>query len=474
MYDYPPKRKKTPDWPRRLLWAAFLLSAGITAILAVRSMISRTDDGKVTQAIGISTSLPGTADLLPTLDNDRLLQANTNRPGFKGLNLDQTTYFLLTGLDKRDWELETGPGLTDTIIVAFLDNQKGTAGLISIPRDTWVEVPHYQSYKMNQVFSVGEATSYPGGGPALMMETAGNLLGVTIDHYIQVDFDAFIVLVDSVKGVMIDVPHKILVDPDPSVEGDMKKLKRGLQVLPGDLALGYVRTRETADGDFDRNIRQQQVLVGLQKKIFSYEILPTIIPKIPSLYRDLSTHIETNLSLSQIVILAWAGKEINPQLVQTTTINQPLVEPGFNSRDQYVLFPDIEGIRKTWNDMQAIISTPIPEPTRESTLGELVEQENATVAVRNATTSPGLAGETADFLITKNIQVTEIGNADKFKDQTQIYDYTGNPNTIQKILNVMGYSQTRLFHRSDPNSTVDILIELGADWVQKNTLPETE
>jgi hypothetical protein len=124
--------------------------------------------------------------------------------------------------------------------------------------------------------------------------------------------------------------------------------------------------------------------------------------------------------------------------------------------------------------MQAIISTPIPEPTRESTLGELVEQENATVAVRNATTSPGLAGETADFLITKNIQVTEIGNADKFKDQTQIYDYTGNPNTIQKILNVMGYSQTRLFHRSDPNSTVDILIELGADWVQKNTLPEVD
>ena len=471
MYDNPPQRKKTQDWTRRFLWAAFLLSAIITAILAVRSRNPKSDEGKITQENEVSIVLPSTGDLLPTLDNARLLQANANRPDFVDLDLDQTTYFLLTGLDKRKWEIDPGPGLTDTIIVAFLDTQKGTAGLISIPRDTWVEVPHYQPYKMNQVFSVGEATSYPGGGPALMMETAGNLLGVTIDYYIQVDFDAFIALVDSVNGVMIEVPHKILVDPDPSVEGDMKKLKRGLQVLPGDLALGYVRTRETAEGDFDRNKRQQQVLVGLQKKLFSYDILPTLIPNLPGLYRDLSTHIETNLSLSQIVTLAWAAKEINPQLVQTTAINQPLVEPGFNSQDQYVLFPNIESIQTTWNDMQHTIATPIPEPTRESSLGELVEKENAKVAVQNATTSPGLAGETAEFLITKNIQVTEIGNADKFKDQTHIYDYTGNPNTVQKILKVMGYSETRLFHRSDPNSTVDILIELGADWVQENPLP---
>lgn len=474
MYDYPPPRKKTTDWTRRFLWAAFLLSAIVTAILAIRSRNASSDDGKITQVNEISSILSTSGEPLPTLDNERLLQANTNRPDFKALDLDQTTYFLLTGLDRRKWEIDPGPGLTDTIIVAFLDAQKGTAGLISIPRDTWVEVPHYQPYKMNQVFSVGDATSYPGGGPALMMETAGNLLGVTIDYYIQVDFDAFIALVDAVNGVMIEVPHKILVDPDPSVEGDMKKLKPGLQVLPGDLALGYVRTRETAEGDFDRNKRQQQILVGLQKKLFTYEILPTIIPNLPGLYRDLSTHIETNLSLSQIVTLAWAAKEINPQLVQTKTINQPLVEPGFNSKDQYVLFPDTEAIRKTWNEMQNIISTPIPEPTREATLGELVEKENAKVAVQNATISPGLASETADFLISKNIQVTEIGNADKFKDQTNIYDYSGNPSTVQKILNIMGYSQTRLYHRSDPNSTVDILIELGADWVQNNTLPATE
>ena len=474
MHDLPSRKRESPDLVKRILWTAFLISAVITLLLSIRSLKSSPDPVEPTQVSRLLGTEFYETEPVATIDDDRLLQTNANRPGFKELDLSKPVYFVFTGLDKREWEGDTGPGLTDTIIVAFLDTQKGNAGLISIPRDTWVEVPHYQSYKINQTFSVGEATSYPGGGPSLLMETVGNLLGVTIDHYVQVDFKAFILLVDSVNGVMVDVEKKILVDPDPSVEGDMKKLKKGLQVLPGDLALGYVRTRETTDGDFDRNKRQQQVLVGLQKKLFSYEILPKLIPQLPGLYRELSNHVETNLTMRQIINLAWAVREIDPGLVQTTVINQPLVEPGVNSKNQYVLFPDKENIQKVWKDMQQIVATPIPEPTREPSLSEHVERENAKVAVQNATTVPGLASETADFLTTKGIQVAEVGNADKFKDETFIYDYSGNPFTIQKILNVMNFTDTRLYHRSDPNSTVDVLIVLGTDWARKNTLPDDD
>jgi LCP family protein required for cell wall assembly len=454
------------------LWAAFLISALITALLAIWGLNNKTGTPPPTD--GPSSTFSTTEITQPTLAEDRLLQGTSSRPGFIELNLDQTIYFLLTGLDKREWEGDTGPGLTDMIIVAFLDTQKQTAGLISIPRDAWVEVPQYGPYKINQAFSLGEAYGYPGGGPALLMESAGNLLGTTIDYYIQVDFEAFIVLVDSVKGVMVDVQEKILVDPDPSVEGDMKKLLPGIQVLPGDLALGYIRTRETTEGDFGRTKRAQQVLVALQKKIFSHEILPELIPKLPTLYRELFSHVETNLTLSQVVTLAWAVRDINPSSLQTTIINQPLVEAGFNTRDQYVLFPDIERIQKVWSDMQQLAATPVPEPTREITLDEYLLEENAKVAVLNGTTSPGLAGETADFFIANGFQITEVGNSDKFKDQTFIYDYSGKPHTIQALLNLMGYSQTRLYYRSDPDSTVDIVIELGADWVHENTLPDTE
>ncbi|RLD08225.1 MAG: hypothetical protein DRI65_02785 [Chloroflexota bacterium] len=470
MQAYQPENNTSPDPIRRILLGAFLLSAVVTLLLA---FCSRKSPGQPTPAIvdnGAESTNQTSNQAQPTLDDTRLLQTNANRPGYKDLNLDQTVYFLLTGLDKREWEGDTGPGLTDTIIVAFLDVREEKAGMISIPRDTWVEVPEFGPYKINQAYSLGEAYGYPGGGPGLLMDTAGNLLGIDIDYYIQVDFEAFVVLVDAVDGVLVDVPQEILVWPNAEMEGDMKRIMPGKQVLPGNLALGYVRTRDTDEGDFGRTKRQQQVLVGLQKKVFSYDILPVVIPRLPAIYRDLSSNVETNLSLSQIISLGWAVRDINPQSLHTRIIKEPVVEAGINERDQYVLFPDIEQIRNIWHDMQEISATPIPEPTYEVTLEEYILQENASIAILNGTSSPGLAGETADFLITNGVNITEVGNSDKFKDQTYIYDYTGNPYTIQSILSVMNYSQNRLFHRSDPDTAADIVIILGADWILDNPM----
>lgn len=473
MQSYPSEKNTSPDPIRRLLLGAFLLSAIVTLLLAFcsRKEPAQPAPQNVDNGAAMNTQ---SGQAQPTLDETRLLQTNANRPGFKNLDLDQTVYFLLTGLDKREWEGDTGPGLTDTIIVAFLDVQEGKAGLISLPRDTWVEVPEFGPYKINQAFSLGEAYGYPGGGPAIMMDTTGDLLGVEIDYYIQVDFEAFVVLVDAVDGVLVDVPEEILVWPNAEMEGDMKRLTPGIQVLPGNLALGYVRTRDTDEGDFGRTKRQQQVLVGLQKKVFSYEILPIVIPRIPALYRDLSSNVETNLTLNQIISLGWAVRDINPQSLQTRIIKEPVVAAEINDSNQYVLIPDIEQIRNVWHDMQEISATPIPEPTREPSLEEYIQQENASIAILNGTSTPGLAGEAADFLIANGVNITEVGNYNKFKDQTYIYDYTGNPYTIQSLLNIMNYSQNRLFHRSDPNTTADIVIVLGADWIQENPMPDLD
>ncbi len=474
MQAYPSEKNTSPDPIRRLLLGAFLLSAVVTLLLAFCSRKEPAQPTPQNADNGPAAMNTPSDQAQPTLDETRLLQTNANRPGFKALDLDQTVYFLLTGLDKREWEGDTGPGLTDTIIVAFLEVQEGKAGLMSLPRDTWVEIPEYGPYKINQAFSLGEAYGYPGGGPAILMDTAGNLLGIDIDYYVQVDFEAFVVLVDAVDGVLVDVPEEILVWPNAEMEGDMKRLTPGKQVLPGNLALGYVRTRDTDEGDFGRTKRQQQVLVGLQKKIFSYEILPIVIPKIPALYRDLSSNVETNLTLNQIISLAGAVGYINPQSLQTRIVREPVVEAGINERNQYVLFPDIEQIRNIWHDMQEISATPIPEPTQEPSLEEYIQQENASVAIFNGTSSPGLAGEAADFLIANGVNITEVGNSDKYRDQTYIYDYTGNPYTVQSILDIMNYSQNILFHRSDPNTTADIVIVLGADWIQENPMPELD
>jgi hypothetical protein len=212
----------------------------------------------------------------------------------------------------------------------------------------------------------------------------------------------------------------------------------------------------------------------LQKKISSYDILPTLIPRLPSLYRDLSSHVETNLTLSQLISLAWAVRDINYQSVQTKVIREPVVTADINDKGQYILVPDLQLVRSMWQDMQEISATPIPEPTQEPSLEDYLSQEDALVGILNATSSPGLAGETADFLQEKGINITSVGNATKFKDQTAIYDYSGNPETVRYILGLMGYTETRLFYKSDPDITEDIVIVLGADWSLDNTMGESD
>lgn len=474
MQEYRLPDEKKPDRLRRWLWAAFILSATISIILAFSSQGEQTFRPGEYIPPAADETIPPSQGAEPTLDDSKLLQVNADRPGYQALDLDQTIYFLLTGLDKWELEGDAGKGLTDTIMVAFLDLPGERAGLISIPRDTWVEVPEYGFYKINQAYLLGEAYGYPGGGPGILMETAGNLLDIEIDYYGQVDFESFVVLVDAIDGVPVDVEEEIQIYPNANTKDLPVLLSPGEHVLPGDLALGYVRTRDTLEGDFGRTERQQQVLVGLQKKLFSYEILPVLIPRLPGLYRKLSSDLETNLTLNQIVTLAWAVKDINPQSVQTWAIREPIVTADVNERNQYILRPDLDQIRKIWGDMQQIEATPVPEPTQEITLEEYLAEENAQLAILNATSSPGLASVTAEFLESKGFQVSEVGNADKYKDQTLIYDYSGKHYTVQTLLHVMGYTENRLFYRSDPSVTADIVIVLGADWVSENPMDDPE
>jgi LCP family protein required for cell wall assembly len=476
MQEYRIPTENKTDKVRRLLWVAFILSATISLILAFCSRQGRPDTFKPGESSSgdVDSTLSVSEQLEPTLDDTQLLQTRGDRPGYKPVDLDQTLYFLLIGLDK--WEVggNGGKGLTDTIIVAFLDNSNGNAGLISIPRDTWVEVPKYGFYKINQAYLLGESYGYPGGGPGILMETASNLLDIEIDYYAQVDYDSFVALVDAINGVPVDVQEEISIQPNANRRAEPVLLTPGEHVLPGDLALGYVRTRDTLEGDFGRTKRQQQVLVGLQKKLFSFDVLPALIPRMPELYRKLSSDMETNLTLNQIVSLAWAVKHINPKNVQTLVIKEPIVTADINERNQYILVPDLDQIRKIWGDMQNIAATPIPEPTQEITLEEYFAAENASLAVLNATSSPGLANVTAEFLEEKGFRVSEVGNADSYKDQTLIYDYSGKQYTVQSLLFAMGYTQNRLFYRSDPSVTADIVIVLGTDWVQENPMDDSE
>jgi LCP family protein required for cell wall assembly len=116
------------------------------------------------------------------------------------------------GLDLRDWE-GGGPSRTDTMLLYTLDPVTHSAGMLSIPRDLWVNIPGFEYGKINTAYYLGEAYDTPGGGPGLAIETVEELLGIPINYYGEVDFDAFVRLVDEIGGIEINVPEEISVDP---------------------------------------------------------------------------------------------------------------------------------------------------------------------------------------------------------------------------------------------------------------------
>jgi LCP family protein required for cell wall assembly len=186
---------------------------------------------------------------------------------------------LFLGLDERDWAAGLGAPRSDSMILFTIDPLSKTAGMISIPRDLWVNVPGFGYSRINMAYSSGEGNKLPGGGPGLAMKTVEQFLGVPIQYYAQVDFGAFEEAIDAMGGLEICVPEKIMV----SVIGKTNKypIKPGCQTLPGYLALGYARNRKTEGGDVDRAKRQQEVIIALRNQVFSPANFPHMVAIAP-------------------------------------------------------------------------------------------------------------------------------------------------------------------------------------------------
>jgi LCP family protein required for cell wall assembly len=170
---------------------------------------------------------------------------------------------LVMGTDRRSAEPTTGssatasewvPGAqrTDPIMVLHVDGDRRGATVVSLPRDSWVDVPGLGSHKINAAFSLA--------GPSLAVETVEQLTGVRIDHLAVVDWAGFEALVDEVGGVGVMVPM--------TVEDSRNHVvwSKGRHRLSGSQALLYVRQRYgLAQGDLDRVRRQQAVVRALAR-----------------------------------------------------------------------------------------------------------------------------------------------------------------------------------------------------------------
>jgi len=182
------------------------------------------------------------------------------------------TTWLLVGSDSRQGltpeqqaELTTGDdmgnGRTDTILLVHVPGigSSTPTTMVSIPRDSYVPIPGYGEDKINAAFSEG--------GAPLLAQTVEQATGIRLDHYAEIGFDGFAVMVDAVGGVTM-CPTEPINDPLAGID-----LPAGCQKLDGRNALGYVRTRATPRADLDRMINQRQFMSALLHRAASPAVL---------------------------------------------------------------------------------------------------------------------------------------------------------------------------------------------------------
>ncbi|SOE00378.1 LCP family protein [Blastococcus haudaquaticus] len=169
---------------------------------------------------------------------------------------EEPVTFLLVGSDTRA-ELqpgETPDGRSDAIMLARFTADRQHAQLISIPRDSWVDIPGHGRNKIN--------ASYAFGGPTLLIQTVEQLTKVRVDHYVTIDFDGLIQVTDDLGGVDVVVAETTSNGP--------YTFPAGTNHLNGDQARWYLGQRyDLPGGDFDRVKRQQQYLQSMFGKLFS-------------------------------------------------------------------------------------------------------------------------------------------------------------------------------------------------------------
>ena len=280
----------------------------------------------------------------------------TRAPGEKDPNQGRTgdilsgprINILLLGSD-TDQKFAEGKYIAQTDIVVTIDPTSKTVGMLSIPRDFYVNVPRYGMHKLDEAYGLG--------GVDLSRQTIQQDFGIPINYYAWVGLDGFIKVINEVGGVDVDVLHPLVDDSYPDDVGananNPYALKRlylapGPQHLDGETALEYVRSRH-ADlvGDFGRSARQQQVLTALKAKLDN----PDIFSKLPNIANALSGYLKTEMQLSDILKLMNFARSLDPNKINKLILGPPYSSSGQIPGGADVVFPNCDKIVPAINQM---------------------------------------------------------------------------------------------------------------------------
>ncbi len=286
---------------------------------------------------------------------------------------------------------------TDVAFVVHYDSEQESLQLISVPRDTRVNVCRevedllggsYGVTKFNAVHAYG-GKEY---GPEAAILQLEDLLGISIDHYVKVDFDALVEIVDAVGGVEVDVPQDMYWNMADT--GDITiNLKKGLQTLDGEKALQLVRFRRYADGDVGRIQVQQLFLKALAEKVLSTE---SIVKNLGDYIQVTYKYVDTDVSLKDALKYANYITKIDMEKISMETL------PGAG---QYVggVSYFIHDPVATREMVDRVFYSVAPEVKEDGS----IDSKSLLIEVSNGGNIAGLAGRFTEKLANEGFRLAE-------------------------------------------------------------------
>lgn len=373
---------------------------------------------------------------------------------------------LVMGLDLRDTEGQDEAPRSDTMILLSMDPLNNTAAAVAIPRDMWVAIPGFGYYKINTAFRFGELYDIPGGGPELASRTVEEFLGVPVHFYVQIDFQAFVDFIDHIHGIKVtfDEPYTI----DRRGKWNTVTLEPGTYVLDGEYALAYARDRKSEGDDFDRSSRQMEVILLIRQRILEFDQLPNLVLNAPAIYEDLSTGIRTNMSLNQLIQLAWKAREIPRENIKMVVVGPEHVTLAKSPDGLDILRPIPDRIRLLRDEV--LDSGGVLSPVGAEDLAARVIEESPSIMLLNASYQPDLGERTADWLRDQGFQVVGIGSTQATTVST--VDLQGPaPYGLRFLFETFGMTPGHIDHRFLPDAETDLVLILGDDWANNNPMP---
>ena len=384
--------------------------------------------------------------------------------------LDDRINILILGMGGAEHE---GPYLTDTIILVSLKPSTKELALFSIPRDLYVPTDDFGWQKINIINSFGMIRINDGG--ALTSQTVSKIFNIPIHYWLRLDFSAFKKFIDWLGGVEVDV-ERSFVDtqyPAPNFRFQTVSFKAGRQIMDGERALQFVRSRHGNNNestDFARMKRQQKLILAIKEKMEKENLInsPT---KIWEIYNIFHEKISTNLDFNEIVRLAKILSNVNLEQIKTYTFEagpDGLLYPEIAPNGAYILKPKsgnfeemakiIKDAFSTKNSVFSQKQVPAISANTESSIIKLI--------ILNGTSITGLAQRTKAQIESLDYQVLKIGNAPTRNYQKTIIYYSENINQknledLRKKLNAEIALLPKNLEYLKTNDT-DLLIILGS------------